>query len=112
MRISYGPFTATKINPGQSTLPGLLQVVASTVGSCDPGGVGVSGDGGMPPGLGRCHYTYISPSEHHVSSHIVGFVASREHVRCSGPREFPFLCVFHTLILMRIMLVIPAMRAM
>jgi hypothetical protein len=66
MRISYGPFTATKINPGQSTLPGLLQVVASTVGSCDPGGVGVSGDGGMPPGLGRCHCTYISPSEHHV----------------------------------------------
>jgi hypothetical protein len=25
---------------------------------------------------------------------------------------FPFLCVFHTLILMRMMLVIPAMRAM
>jgi hypothetical protein len=27
MRISYGPFTATKINPGQSKLPGLLQVL-------------------------------------------------------------------------------------
>ena len=37
--------TATKKNPGQSTLPGSLQVVASTCGSYDPGGVGVSGDG-------------------------------------------------------------------
>jgi hypothetical protein len=27
MRISYGLFTATKINPGQSKLPGLLQVL-------------------------------------------------------------------------------------
>jgi hypothetical protein len=32
MKIPGSPFVATKINPGQSTLPGLLQVDASTCG--------------------------------------------------------------------------------
>jgi hypothetical protein len=72
MRISYGPFTATKINPGQSTLPGLLQVVASTVGSCDPGGVGVSGDGGCRPDWAVVLYVHCAlpaPCDrHHTSS--------------------------------------------
>jgi hypothetical protein len=41
--------TVTKTNPGQFTLPGFYRLLPQLVGSCDPGGVGVSGDG-VPPG--------------------------------------------------------------
>jgi hypothetical protein len=37
--------TATKRNPEQFTLPGFYRLLPQLVGSCDPGGVGVSGDG-------------------------------------------------------------------
>jgi hypothetical protein len=34
-----------KKKPGQFTLPGFYRLLPQLVGSCDPGGVGVSGDG-------------------------------------------------------------------
>jgi hypothetical protein len=37
--------TVTKRNPEQFTLPGFYRLLPQLVGSCDPGGVGVSGDG-------------------------------------------------------------------
>jgi hypothetical protein len=45
INFSDRPLTATKKNPGQSTLPGLLQLLPQLVGSYDLGGFGVSGDG-------------------------------------------------------------------
>jgi hypothetical protein len=44
-KVSTGFLTATKKRPGKSTLPGLLQVVASPCRFLYPGGDGVSGDG-------------------------------------------------------------------
>jgi hypothetical protein len=37
--------TVTKRNPGQFTLSGFYRLLPQLVGYCDPGGVGVSGDG-------------------------------------------------------------------
>jgi hypothetical protein len=42
--------TVTKKSPEHFTVPELLQVLPQLEGSCDPGGVGVSGDGARRPG--------------------------------------------------------------
>ena len=49
IRISDRPFTATKMNPRAVNGAGASTGLLPQLGSCDPGGVGVSGDGGCRP---------------------------------------------------------------
>jgi hypothetical protein len=61
MRISYGLFTAKKINPGQSKLPGLLQVLPQ-LWALVIRAASVSGGGrGMPPGWAVIFVPTLAP---------------------------------------------------
>jgi hypothetical protein len=71
--------TATKINPGSPPSRRLCRLLPQLVGSCDPGGVGVSGDGDAA----RIGAYQIEPYRRNLSTYNRAYAVDRAPSRIS-----------------------------